>query len=132
MPIAKISTTKHLWTITGLLTFSLSLPLSAYQQGSLFLFDLRQDASEKGLAGRKAIASSMFKIEAEPAKSELARSKAQTTSEFESGLKSVLSGGQSAPSTSGLDILKLENETISSESSFGKDPPAPSGFFFTY
>ncbi|MFU8847771.1 MAG: hypothetical protein ACNA77_03525 [Opitutales bacterium] len=132
MPTAKISTTKHLWATAGLLTFSLSLPLSAYQQGSLFLFDLRQEAGEEGVAGRKVIASSIFKIEAEKAKSEIAEGKPQITSEFESGLKRILSGETSVPTTSGLDILKLENETISGESSFGESSPPPSGFFFTY
>lgn len=117
--------------LTGLLAFNLTLPLSAYHQGSFFVIDLRKDASEEGLAGRKAIESSVFKAEDSQPQGKIASAKAPKTSEFESGIRSFL-GGENDAATSGVEILKLENETISTESSFGEDPPAPSGFFFTY
>lgn len=134
MKTVKIAAVIHLSILAGLLSFSLSLPLSAYHQGSFFVIDLLKDAdaTKEGIAGRKTIAASIFKTETAHPQSEIASGKPPKTSEFESGIRSFIGGQTSASAASDLEILSLENETISSESSFGEDPPAPSGFFFTY
>lgn len=118
--------------LAGLLLLNLGLPVSAYQQGSFFLFYLSENVSEEGIAGRKVIAPSIFKTEAAEATTRIAGKKTQKPSEFESGIKSFLGEEKSTSDLQDMGILELEEEAPSSESSFGEDTPAPSGFFFTY
>lgn len=127
------------WLAIGLFTMSLSLPLSAYQQGSYLLFDIREDATESGTGGRIAVAASVFKTEAEKAKRPMDRQ--QSRSEFETVVDSF-EGGQRSQVSGGIQILDVEDEEPGTDStfgddtqtgsSFGEEKPAPSGFFFTY
>lgn len=114
----------------GWLTVCLGLPLSAYQQGSFFLFDIRDDAAtEKGIAGRIVLASSLFKNKASKPESESATK--EKKSEFETGVSSFKLKGSDSIST-GIKVLDTEDDDATIESSFGEDPPPPSGFYFSY
>lgn len=114
------------WLVVGLLATCLGLPLAAYQQGSFFLFDIREDAPASGTAGRIVVAASAFKTgPAKPA------TQAAGPSEFETRITSFGSDGSTLKS-SGVQLLEVETDAPKIESSFGDEPPVPSGFFFTY
>lgn len=105
---------------------SLNLPLAAYQQGSLMLFNIRKDAASTGLGGRIVLAASVFKRQAVQAEV-----KATEKSEFEGTVSSL--GSQSATlKLDGIKLLKDETLMPTEDSSFGESPPPASGFFFSY
>ena len=116
------------WLAIGLLATCLGGPLAAYQQGSFFLFDLRADDSAKGTAGRIVMAATLFTSQTTKP---TARAAATVPSEFETKITSFGSDGSTLKS-SDIKILDAEYDTPSSGSSFGDEPPATSGFFFTY
>ena len=126
MPHSINTMSKRWWLVVGLLATCLSQPLMAYQQGSFFLFDIREDAAESGTAGRIVVAASIFKAELpNPA------TKPAGQSEFETRITS-LGNDDSTLGPSGAKILDTEVDAPKSKSSFGDDPPAPSGFYFSY
>lgn len=118
------------WVISALLMFSFGIALSAYQQGSYFLFDIREDADESSVAGRIVVAASVFKDKKVDAQTQLAE-KAAPKSEFESGI-SVFESSDSTPKSSQFKITEVETDEKATESTFGESQPTQGGFFFTY
>lgn len=130
MKAIKAVTPDFLWIVVGLLALGASLPMSGYQQGSYFLFDIRDDAEQaEGLGGRIAVASSVFKKDASLLKTEIAGKRKK--SEFESEISSFNLEGSDSVST-GIEILDEKKDDSETESSFGESKPAPGGFFFSY
>lgn len=123
----KIATLRRLWTTIGLLAAALFLPLSAYEQGSYLLFDIREDAEAKRTSGRIAVAASVFKIK----KMDSAMTQKTKKSEFETEITSFKSDDSDAAAT-GIEILDGEKDGSKSGSNFGESAPNPGGFFFTY
>lgn len=123
-------------TLVGLLTALSGVQVGAYNQGSFFLFDIRDDAIESGAANRIVVASSVFKSPA--AESDAVRVAEQPKSEFETRVTSL----KSETDESGVEILSTVSGAGTSESSFGdsgfgessfdEDPPASSGFYFSF
>jgi hypothetical protein len=126
MQISINAKSQRLWIVVGLLTATLSLPLVAFQQGTYFLFDVRQDVSEISKTERILIAASVFQAKEATREPKVARQ-----SEFETKITS-LGGEAKTPALDDLEILKFETADSKTESSFGDSPPPPSGFFFTY
>lgn len=120
----------RIWIVIGLLTAVLGLPLSAYQQGSYFLFDIRDDAdSAKGTAGRIVLHSSIFQKQTVEAKTGIAAK--QKKSAFEAKITDFKSEGSDSVTT-GIEILDESKGDSETESAFGETKPASSGFFFSY
>lgn len=118
------------WLVIGLLTLGLALPLSAYQQGSYFLFDVRDDAkSTKGTAGRIVLDSSIFQKQALASKTKIA--KKQKKSAFEAEITGFKSEGSDSVKT-GIEILDENKQESKTGSAFDESAPAPSGFFFNH
>lgn len=125
--------------LTVLLSSALLGPqLFAFEQGSFFLFDIREDASEAVATGRIAVASSAFKSETSEADTRLAED--EPKSEFETEVTSLKTKTETA-ATGGIEMLESEIEKPKTktsfgdefgESSFGEDQPSTGGFFFTY
>lgn len=120
----------RIWIVIGLLTAVLGLPLSAYQQGSYFLFDIRDDAdSAKGTAGRIVLHSSIFQKQAVEPKTGIAEK--QKKSAFEAEITDFKSEGSDSVTT-GIEILDESKQDSKTESEFDGTKPASSGFFFSY
>lgn len=127
---AKAIAADRFWIVIGLLTAVLGLPLSAYQQGSYFLFDIRDDAdSAKGTAGRIVLHSSIFQKQAVEAKTGIAEK--QKKSAFEAEITDFKSEGSDSVKT-GIEILDENKQDSKTGSAFDESAPAPSGFFFTH
>lgn len=116
--------------ICSFLMLLFGMALSAYQQGSYLLFDIREDAAESGEAGRIAVAASIFKKKTVKTEKQLAEQTAPK-SEFESEI-SVFETANAITDTSQFLILEGESVESKSETSFDEKPKTQSGFFFTY
>lgn len=110
----------------GLLTVSLGLPLSAYEQGTYLLFDIREDAvAAKDTSGRMVVAASVFK------KTKPVTTQRGKKSEFEAEITSFRADGPDSVST-GIEILDDDKDGSKTKSTFGESKPASGGFFFSY
>ena len=130
MNLGEIAKRGRVWVTVGLIAAGSCLPLSAYRQGSYFLFDLRDDATAvKGTAGRIVVASSVFERKAAETK---ARSTGgESKSEFQTEITSFRNDEGGSLET-GIEILDTGKQGAENKSAFGENAPAPSGFFFTY
>lgn len=116
--------------VIGLLTAGMALPLSAYQQGSFFLFDIRDNTeAANGDAGRIAMASSIFKSDATKLRTGIAKKRKK--SEFEAEITDLKSDSSDSVST-GIEILDDDRDEATTESTFGDSKSASGGFFFSY
>ncbi|PXA03285.1 hypothetical protein DDZ13_12730 [Coraliomargarita sinensis] len=118
-----------MWTSLGLLAASLPLSLPAYQQGSYFLIDVREDAKAASKTGRIVVAASVFQKKAPKAGTGIA-AKAKR-SEFETEITSLRTKDSDFGSP-GSELIKKKKEGADSESSFGETVPASGGFFFDF
>lgn len=124
------ATLGRVWMVIGLLTAGMALPLSAYQQGSFFLFDIRDNTeAANGDAGRIAMASSIFKSDATKLRTGIAKKRKK--SEFEAEITDLKSDSSDSVST-GIEILDDDRDEATTESTFGDSKSASGGFFFSY
>ncbi|MFO8028191.1 MAG: hypothetical protein R6U56_11050 [Opitutales bacterium] len=123
-------TPKRLWLAVGLLAASLSPQLFAYQQGTYFLFEIRNDAdTAEDTSGRIVVSATVFQNE--ELKTDTGVAGTKKTGEFEQGINNIsMKGGDSV--TTGIDILDAEEDDSATEPTFGEDAPASGGFYFSY
>ncbi|HKK80147.1 MAG TPA: hypothetical protein VJ933_10975 [Phaeodactylibacter sp.] len=131
MRLTFIATRGRIWLATGLLMLCFSLSLSAYEQGSYYLFDLREDtAVAKAPSGRILISATVFKSKELKTTPKVA-GKGEKKSEFETEITSFRKDDSDSVTT-GITILDEGKDASKSQSTFGENAPATGGFFFNY
>jgi len=123
----KTATFRRPWHTIGVLAAALFLPLSAYEQGSYFVFDIRGDAEAKSASGRIVVAASLFKIK----NVNLTMARKEKKSEFETEITSFKSDDSDSVAT-GIEILDEGKDGSEGGSTFGESAPDSGGFFFNY
>lgn len=113
-----------------LLAIVLSPGLSAFQQGSFFLFDIREDGDKASSAGRIVIAKSVFKKKSADSKTQIAKEESKK-SEFEAAI-TVFETKETGKSDSKFQLLDDSVSGSDTESVFDENPQKPAGFYFTY
>lgn len=119
----------HFQLFISLLPLGLCATLSAFEQGTYFLFDIKTNGAESGQAGRIAIAASLFQETTEDSKTIMTGQ----------GLKNkfgsnALKLGESAADTTGASssAFHIKLETLTPEGSEDPNTPPSSNFFFDF
>jgi hypothetical protein len=126
----KIAMGGRLGITAALLMLGLGPTAAAYEQGSYFLFDVR-DAAKTGDAAiaRIFVNPDVFKAKKLETKKDIAGKKEK--SEFEMEISSFRTDAGGSVDT-GIGILDEQKDDSKSESTFGEETPASGGFYFSY